>query len=111
MGDTTKADKAPTGAVKEPSRKFFLWFLLIQLVPVLGMPTMPGINRVWVLIVLANTCVFLFTLGRYHARSRDTHVKSNRLMLFIGGAMFAAMTVSWGVWMAIAIYQSRSLGM
>jgi len=94
---------------KPRSRKFYWWFIGIQLVPLVGILFLPSIAKVWVLIVFANTCVFFFNLGRHEGSGVDADAKSTRVLLWLIGVVFGAMTIAWGARLAVTIYQSGSL--
>jgi len=112
MSSTSGDGEVSGGAAVRRSRKFIFWFLGIQLVPLVGIPaTWPNFTKVWVLIMLANACVFFFNLGRYHGRVAGADAKTNRLLFLVGALMWGLLTLYWGGQMAVAIYQSGSLGL
>ncbi len=102
------SDKMPES--KPRSRRFFWWFIIIQLAPLVGIPVMPSIPTVWILIVLVNTCVFCFNLAVYHGRGTDEDATANRLMFLIISALFGLMALTWAVRLAMTIYRTGSLG-
>lgn len=96
----TKEKTVQTGE-KKRSRKFFWWFLAVQLIPLVGIPiTWHRYNRVWVLIILVNTTVYCFNLARFLGSGSAEDARGNRLMVFVVAATFAAMALAWGVLMA-----------
>ncbi|MCP4642216.1 MAG: hypothetical protein GY851_17360 [bacterium] len=97
-------------ADRKPGRKFFFWFYAVQMVPVVAIPSLwPRYNRVWVLIILANTSVFLFNLARQTGRAGGHDAKTNRLLLFVAAGMFAVMFLCWLGGMALQTSLSAQL--
>lgn len=92
------------------SRAFFWWYIGIQVVPLAGIIAVPSIATVWVLIVLANTCVFFFNVARYMGRAGQLDARTNRLLFLVIAALFAVMTLSWGARLTLGIYRSAPLG-
>ena len=112
MDSTSSDGEGSGGKGVRRSRKFVFWFLGIQLVPLVGLPATPAhFARVWVLIMLANACVFFFNLGRYHGSLGAADAKTNRLLFFVGALMWGLLTLYWGGQMAVAVYRSGSLGL
>ncbi|MBN2309020.1 MAG: hypothetical protein JXR94_08625 [Candidatus Hydrogenedentes bacterium] len=110
MNDAAAQRTGTPNPAKRASRKFFYWYIAIQCIPLVGIPaTWPNINRVWVLIAMANTCVFFFNLARHRGRRGEGDAKRERLLLFVIAAMWAAMVVCWGALMAVGIYRSGTL--
>ena len=102
-------------ARKSASRKFFYWFLGIQLVPIAGIAGAPGLVMLWVLIVFGNACVFFFNYSRYHSRRKpdldEADVKAERLLLLGACVTWALLALIWGGTMALNIYRSDSLAL
>ena len=92
------------------SRRFFWWFFVLQLVPLVGLIAVSKAFSVWTLITLANTCVFFFNLSRYFGNKSHPDAKANRRMLFAGCVMFGLMTVVWAVLLALCVWRTGSLG-
>lgn len=104
MADPTRIDWSR-------SRKFFWWFLGIQLVPAAGILAMPKVHAVWAFLTTANTCGFFFNLARYHGQGLDPDHRKNRMMFLALSGLFALMAITYGVRLALNIYHSGSLSL
>ena len=105
MANEERSSSAPR------SRRFFWWFLGIQLLPLLGVPLFPSIISVWMLITLANSCALAFNLARHVGRPPDGHQGRDRAFLFAVSGAFAIMALMWAVKLAVKVYQSGSLNL
>jgi hypothetical protein len=110
MSETTESTVG-----KPASRKFFYWFLGVQLVPIAGIAGAPGLVKLWVLIVLGNACVFFFNFSRYHSRRKpdadEADMKTERLLLLGACATWGLLVLVWGGAMGLDMYRSGSLGL
>ncbi len=83
-------------------RTFIWWFLIVQLVPLVGILALPNVSRVWVLIVFVNTCVLHFNFGR-----NDT--QGYRFYHYLIGGIFGVMAVAWAIFLVVRFYQADTL--
>lgn len=106
-----KQDQTGQDAGTAVSHKFYYAFLAVLLIPAAGVPLAPNLNGLWVLILLVDTAVFFFNLARLHAKRVGPHEYTDRYLAYAASGILAFITICWGAYMGIAIYQSGSLGL